>query len=275
MRRMRKAGLFGALTLASAVAVVGISSAAVSTGTDTQNGVSQSVFGEVIGGKLPKKGDGKGVTLNTGVRIESPGQKPPPATKAVIEYGPDIHVNTKGVPVCTASSIATANTETAKQTCKNAIVGEGTAQATCSANTNPPDIPNVTVTAFNGNAQGTRSGNRAYNPKGSILLHTYANLGGTDQINVVPGKLSKGSGKYSTFATFIVPPLAGGVCSFLNFDVDIDAEFKVKGEKVPYITATCKNKKIPLGGEFTYAANSQNVSSLHPETEMTCKQAKG
>jgi len=268
MRKTRKAGLAGALTLVSAVAVVAVATAAVSTGTDTQGNVSQSIFGEVIGGKLPKSGDGKGVTLNTGVRIESPGEKPPPATKAVVEYGPDIHVNTKGVPVCTASSIATANTDTAKQTCKDSIVGDGNAQATCSASATP-DIPNVTVTAFNGNTSGTR---RAYNPKGSILLHTYANLGGTDQINVVPGKLSKGSGKYGTFATFSVPPLAGGACSFLNFDVDIEAEFKVKGEKVPYITSTCKKKKIPLGGEFTYATNSQGVSSLHPETEMTCKQ---
>jgi hypothetical protein len=260
MRITRKAGLLGALTLVSAVAVAGIASAAkTATGSDSANNVTQSISAGF------QKGE-----LTTGVEISeqsSPPQKVPAASQADILYGPELKLTNKGLAQCAASSIATANTETARSTCKKSIVGTGTAAATCSPNTNPPDIPNVTVTAFNGNKGGTK---RAYKPSGSLLLHTYANLGGTDQINVVPGKISKASGEFATRVRFTVPPLAGGACSFLSFDVDVEKSYKFKGDRYNYVSVKCKGGSFDAGGDFVYNSNPQGVQTLKPRVDAPC-----
>ncbi|MGI8462305.1 MAG: hypothetical protein ACR2OC_11840 [Solirubrobacterales bacterium] len=262
-RIKRTAGLIGALALVVAVSVVGL---ALADGA-TQGSVTQTLDATVSPSKkLPKKDtkkvDPKGVKLNVAVGIrDSSGLKPPPATQVDIDLSKDLTFTTKGLSQCDQNAIATSPTAAAKSTCKKAIVGEGSASATCSGNTNPPDIPDVTVTAFNGKQQGK-------NPV--LLLHTYASLGGTDQIQILPGVLVKSSGDFGKTLKVTVPPLAGGACSIIDFETTVGTTFKSKGETFNYVGATCGNGEMKFGSEFTYVANSQGVNTLAPKDTVAC-----
>jgi hypothetical protein len=268
MRNMRKTGLIGALALAMAVAVAGIAGADGAT----QGSVTQTLEASVTPNKLPKKvkkGDKpKGVSLNVAVGIrDNAAQKPPASETTDILIPKDIIINTKGLKTCDPNAIATANTAQAKATCGKAEVGEGSASATCSPNQNPPDIPGVVVTAFNGTKQ---NGNPV------LLLHTVANLGGTEQIQILPGELQKGPAPYRYRLHVVVPPLAGGACSIVDFETTVGGfKFKTKNGKVNYAEGTCKNgSSMQFGSQFNYASNPQGVSSLAPTDTVPCT-AKG
>jgi hypothetical protein len=249
-RTKRIAGLVGALSIATSVAVAGMATA----DSVTQNGVEQYVELEIKPSKLPKKGDGKDVSLFTevGITSDDPVNKVPSATKVVLTYDKDLKFNRKGVPTCDQNSVATLNNEQAKSQCKKSLVGTGDATATCTPSEDPPSIPGVKVAAFN-----TKEG---------ILLHSDANLGGNSTITLIPGVL-KGNE-----ITFSVPPLAGGACSIVTFGATL-GKGQINKKYSDYITGTCKDKKLTVDGVFTYASNPQGVNSLSPSDTQTCKQA--
>lgn len=263
MRKMRKTGLFGALTLVAALVVTGIATA----GEATENGVTQTADLTVSPTKLPKKKtkkvDPKDVSLNVAVGITAPpGQKPPSANRVELDLDKDLTFNTKGIPTCDANAIATLNNEQAKQECKKAIIGSGTAAATCSGNPTP-DIPDVKVNAFNGEPKGK-------NPV--LLLHTESQLGGNSIITILPGVLKKAGGAFGRTLDVEVPPLAGGACSIVDFETTV-GKGEINKKYSDYVTGTCKDKKLTVDGVFTYSANPQGVNSLSPSDTQTCKQS--
>jgi len=266
MRKMRKAGLFGALTLIVALAVGSMSFA----GEATQNGVTQSADLEVSPTKLPKKKtkkvDPKDVTLNVSVGIRDPDalNKVPSANKVELDFDKDLTFNTKKIPTCDENVIATLNNAQAKDECKKAVVGQGTAAATCSGSEDPPDIPGIKVNAFNGEPQGK-------NPV--LLLHTDANLGGNSTITILPGVLTKAGKPFGKTLNVTVPPLAGGACSIVDFETTV-GKGEINKKYSNYVAGTCKDKKINLEGRFFFNSNPQGVSQLDPTDEIPCKQKK-
>lgn len=264
--------LIGAMALAFSASALG--------GEATQNGVTQSFDLTVSPSKkLPKKATKKtapkGVAANIAVGVrEATGQKPPAAERVVLDLDKDLTINTDGVPRCDANQIATANTAAARSICKKSVAGVGSATATCSASPTP-DIPDVTVTAFNGLPQGKSP---------VILLHTVANLGGTDQIQILPAVLKEAPGKkFGVRADIVVPPLAGGACSIVDFQVTLKKEFKSKtkkmkkrfGKKFDYVTAVCSDKSFDFASTFSFVQPNQfNVATLEPGGEQACAAKK-
>lgn len=254
-RTKRIAGLVGALSIATTVAVSGLAAA----DSVEQNGVSQYVELEIKPSKLPKKKtkktSAKDVSLFTevGITSDDPVNKVPSANKVVLTYDKDIKFNRKGVPTCDENSVAALNNEQAKSECKKSLVGTGDATATCTPSEDPPSIPGVKVAAFN-----TKQG---------ILLHSDANLGGNSTITLIPGVL-KGNE-----ITFTVPPLAGGACSIVTFGATL-GKGEINKKYSDYIAGTCKDKKLTVDGEFSYNANPQGVNSLSPSDTQKCKQKK-
>jgi hypothetical protein len=267
MRSRSALGATGALALAIAISVSGTALA----GEATQNGVTQSFEVTVNPNKkLPKKAKkktkpkGVSATIAVGVR-EATGQKPPSAQQVNLDLDKDLTITSKGLKQCNENTILPLNVDAARSACKKSIVGKGTATATCSANPNP-DIPDVTVTAFNGTKQGKNS---------VILLHTVANLGGTEQIQILPAVLKKAKGKdYGVRAEIAVPPLAGGACSIVDFSVDLKKSYKTKGKKQNFVGAVCSDKTFDFASEFRYAPNDFGVSSLNPTAQQACKAKK-
>jgi hypothetical protein len=268
MRSKRTLGVISTLALAVAVSVAGVATA----GSDTENGVTQSMEATVKPNKkLPKKKTKntkpKGVDMNVSVGITAPpGQKPPGAEQVDIDFDKDLFFTTKGLATCDENAIAQANTEAARQACKKAQVGIGSAAATCSGNPTP-DIPDVTVTAFNGKPKGKTP---------VLLLHTYTLLGGTDTITILPGKLINASGKdFGKRLRVDVPPLAGGACSIVDFETTVGKRFKSKGKKFDYVGAVCSHKEWHFDSEFRFVQpNEFGVSSLSPTHEQKCKAKK-
>ena len=189
----------------------------------------------------------------------------------MLDLDKDLTINAKGVPQCDENAIAMASTDAARDICKKSVVGFGSASATCSASPTP-DIPDVQVTAFNGKKQGKSD---------VILLHTYANLGGTNQVQILPAVLKKASGKdFGISADIAVPPLAGGACSIVDFQVTLKQKFKTKGKKAikkygkkfDYVTAVCSDKTFEFASNFQYVQpNDYNIASLDPAAEQSCK----
>jgi hypothetical protein len=266
MRKMRKAGLFGALTLVAALAVAGVSMA----GEASQSGVTQSADLTVSPTKLPVKKtktvDPKDVSLNVdvGIRSDDPVNKVPSAKEVQLDFDKDLTFNTKGIPTCDENTIATLNNAQAKEACKKAIVGSGTASATCSPSEDPPDIPGVKVNAFNGKPQGG-------NPV--LLLHTDANLGGNSTITILPGVLKKAGGAFGRTLVVTVPPLAGGACSIVDFETTV-GKGEINKKYSNYVAGTCKDKQIDLAGRFFFNDNPQGVSELDPTDSVPCTQKK-
>jgi hypothetical protein len=262
MRTRMILGAALALTLALAIP------ASSMAGEASQNGVTQSFDVNVSPSKkLPKKASKKtkpkGVAANIAVGVrEATGQKPPAAERVQLSLDKDLTITSKGLAECDPNAIATANTSSARSICKKSIVGDGDASATCSA-APTPDIPDVTVTAFNGKKQGG-------NP--TILLHTVASLGGTDQIQILPAVLKKASGKdFGILADIAVPPLAGGACSIVDFQVTLDKQFKKNGTKYDYVSAVCSDKTWEFASLFNYVQpNASNLTSLNPSGEQAC-----
>ncbi|HEX6116431.1 MAG TPA: hypothetical protein VFY99_04975 [Solirubrobacterales bacterium] len=263
MRTWRKAGLFGALTLVTALAVGAVSFA----GEATQNGVTQSADLTVSPTKLPKKKtrtvDPKDVSLNiaVGIRSDDPVNKVPGANRVELDFDKDLTFTTKGVPTCNENTIATLNNQQAKDACKKAFIGSGSAAATCSASEDPPDIPDVKVNAFNGQPQGK-------NPV--ILLHTDANLGGNSTITILPGVLTKASSPFGRTLNVTVPPLAGGACSIVDFETTV-GKGQINKKYSDYVAGTCRDKKIDMNGRFFFNSNPQGVSQLDPTDSIPCK----
>jgi hypothetical protein len=281
MRTKRKLGVVGALTLAVAVSVAGIAVA----GSATQGTVTQSFEALIKPTKLPKKGDGKFVTLGAGVEItDSSGEKPPPATEVDLILDAGISNFTKGIKQCDPAEIVQLQASQAEQQCKNAKLSvdgppilpgspeTNTAQADCGGGAHTP----ATVTAFNGTKQNG-------NPR--ILLHTDADPGGgTHVLQVIPGEIikNKGSGPNrakSQFITlrFTVPPLAGGACSIERFESTLKRTYKYKGEKRSFWSANCKDKTLNFDSKFTFnpdsTVNPQGIQTLAPSDELPCKQS--
>ena len=255
--------LGGAIALTLALTLT----ATAYAGEASQNGVTQSFDLTVSPSKkLPKKASKKtkpkGVSANIAVGVrEATGQKPPSAQRVQLNLDKDLTITSKGLPQCDPNSIATANTSSARSICKKSIVGDGDASATCSASATP-DIPDVTVTAFNGTKQ---------NGDPTILLHTVASLGGTDQIQILPAVLKKASGKdFGILADIAVPPLAGGACSIVDFQVTLDKSYKKNGTKYDFVSAVCSDKVWDFSSLFSYDTNANGVTSLNPGGEQSC-----
>jgi hypothetical protein len=264
---MRMVRRVAAVVIAAAVST-GLVSGAALAGEETQSGVTQTFDVTVKPSKkLPKKDtkkvDPKGVSVNIAVGIsEATQQKPPPAERVLLDLDRDLFITNKGLAECSENEIATATSAAARSVCKKSVVGLGSATATCGAG--PPSIPDVIVTAFNGTPNGK---------KDVVLLHTYADLGGTAQVQILPAVLKNAPGKEQGIrADIAVPPLAGGACSIVDFQVTLKERYKSKGKTYDFVSAVCSDKKFEHESTFNYTQpNTFNVAQLEPSSEQGCK----
>jgi hypothetical protein len=241
---------------------------AATAGEDTLNGVTQSFDVAVdpsskLPKKVTKKQPAKGVAANIAVGVSEVNQeKPPAAQQVILDLDKDLFITPKGLAKCSESTITVLTTTAAREACKKSVVGTGDASATCGAG--PPGIPDVDVTAFNGEPSGKN---------GVIFLHTYADLGGTEQIQILRAVLKDAPGKeLGVRADISVPPLAGGACSIVDFQVTLKKKFKKKGKKYDYVSAVCSDKLWEHESTFNFVQpNPFGVATLRPPSEQACK----
>jgi hypothetical protein len=183
----------------------------------------------------------------------NPSTQPAIVSKVTLGFDNDIKFNTKGVPTCNPKDVAGTTTGGAKAICGKAQIGQGSATACFSGGgLGSPcgAILPVVVTAFNGKPQGG-------NP--TIILHSRVDSGAIHTTQVLVGVL-KGGGKgdYSKNLVVTVPPIAA--TALTDFRTTVGKAFTVKGKKVNYVEARCKdkNKELNMTYDFKYSTAGED-----------------
>jgi hypothetical protein len=192
----------------------------------------------------------------------NPATQPAVVTKVTLGFDNDIKFNTKGVPTCNKKDIAGTTTGGAKAICGKAQIGQGSATACLAGGQGSPcSVLPVVVTAFNGKPQGS-------NP--TVVLHSRVDSGAVHTATVLTGVL-KGGGKgdYSKSLVVTVPELPA--IALTNFRTTIGKTFTVKGKKVNYIEARCKDKDKKLNMNYEFAYKDSSESKDTGSTFSKCK----
>jgi len=229
-----------AIAVTGALALAGIG-AGVSSAINPDITINSSVSPSKHGTKKKPKKAKLVVKLST---TPNPAEAASPVTLSVVHLGNELVFNGKALKSCTATQVAQDNTKCPG----NSHVGSGLARG----NVRNVAGEDLTVTAYNGPG----------GKKLELLLDSGNGPVGIHQ--VIEGVLSKDSAPYGNKLTVPIPmslqEIAGAKIELLEFDTIINA-VTGKGKK-PYVgVATCKDKKISFGVDYTYQDGSHKSTS--------------
>ena len=233
-RRMSRPFVFAGLALATTLSLVAMASAA--TSTITVGNLVLKITSSVSPKALPEKALAP-ITFNLGVKVSTKDGTHPPAT---VTFQGDVDknsaINAKGLPSCTPGQLEAQTTATAKATCKEALVGQGFAEAEVEFPESAPFDAKGPLLVFNGGQRGGKT---------LILIHVYANVP-TPTAFVTRVNVTKvDNGKYGLKFNSRIPVVAGGAGSLTGFSVKLRRTFIYKGKRQSYLLAKC-----PLGRLF-------------------------
>lgn len=229
-----------AIVATSALALGGIG-VGVSSAINPDITISGSVTPKAHGTKKKPKKTKLVVKLST---TPNPNEPASPVTLSVVHLGNELAFNPKAFKTCSADKVRTNNTACPK----GSKVGSGLARGSV-RNVASEDLK---VTAYNG--PGGKKLELLLDAPGPVEIH-----------QVIEGTLSKDSAPYGYKLTVPIPPslqevAPGALVELLEFDTTINA-ITGKGKK-PYVgIASCKDKKISLGVDYTYQDGSQKSTS--------------
>ena len=245
MRRFKRLYFAGALTLASALAFAGISSA-------THGTQPADVFFTKTG-KTTKKGAVGTLDVRLGPASDDPATSdpvPPKPTQVRVDLSQGITVNGSKFPECTQAQLENAEPAAAQAACgnaapkkKNALIATGDAKATVLVGPGQTAVLNATALAFNG-------------PSGSVIV--YARVESLGITTIVPCQLGQApdQSKFKNRFTCDVPPLAGGAGALTQFNLKFDRVqkkvIKKNGKKKKKFFSIVFGK-CPAGGAYNFA----------------------
>lgn len=255
IRRNRTKALAGLVVAAAAVmAVVAIASAATSI-TFKENNLEATFKGGVTPKVLPKKGTAPvGLSLE-GTMKSTNGEHLAALETVNLEFDKAGVLNTKGLASCKVSKLESTTTKTAKQVCKEAIVGSGVVTADIAFREQPDLRASGPLVVFNGSKGG----------KQELILHVYAHVPAATTF-VVPVKISKAHGKFGTKAFIAVPKIVGGSGSVTSFKAKIKKLYNSGGKKQSLLNAGCPSSKLAVMGEFKF----HDGTDMHGEVTVPC-----
>jgi hypothetical protein len=231
------------------VAVIALAAAPIVNAANTQ-----TVKATFAPSKVPKKNYAPG-SINVVTTTGTTSGTVVATSRAQIFFDDDLKFDTKNVARCPKSKLNGTTTQQAKNACKSAIVGSGSASVAIGGN--PASPTPAVITAFNGPPSGG---------KPTIFLHSRS-----DQLaltTILTGVLrSSSSGDFGSKLDVSVPPLPFA-SAILRFQTKVQKKYKVKGKQHSYVSARChdNNKVWNVKGIFTYAAPE-------PTKTVTAKQS--
>ncbi len=212
--------------LLAVTAVVGLLAAAAAYAVTIKGQYGEffvSATADVTPHELPAKGTAP-VTLTSIIRMRQAGGSQPASLKTAV-FQVDKHglIDRKGVPVCTADTLAEATPAQARQRCRGALVGTGTGKAMVTLPGQSPVQIKSPLSLFNGPLDHGRP---------TLLAHAYETLP-KPQALVVPIVIERvHHGRYGYRAKVQLPPIAEG-----------------------YGAATLAEAKVGMGGYFRAACS--------------------
>ena len=240
-RRMARPFVLAGLALATALSLAAIASAA--TSTITVGNLALKVTSSVSPKALPEKALAP-ITFNLGVNVSTKDGTHPPAT---VTFQGDVDknsaINARGLPVCKQGQLEAQTTALAKAACKEALVGQGFAEAEVEFPESAPFDAKGPLLVFNGGQRGGKT---------LILIHVYANVP-TPTAFVTKVNVTKvNNGKYGLKFDSRIPVVAGGAGSLTGFSIKLRRMFTYKGRPQSYLLAKCPVGRLFGQGTLTF-----------------------
>lgn len=214
--------------IAVVLALVALSAAALASGDVSQEGnVRVSFSGGFAPHGLPRERPVP-VTISVSGRVSTvDGSHPPPLRRIVLELNRNGRISTAGLPLCRAALLQSTTSREARSRCRGALVGNGSFAADL-AEAGDPIPSRGRILVFNARRHG----------RSELLLHLY----GTTPIQatfVLPLKISHRKGELGTVLAAELPTIAGGVGSVTELSLEIGREYRYRGKRRGYVSASC------------------------------------
>lgn len=163
------------------------------------------------------------------------GKHPPAFRRTVIDFDKNGIVLPRGLPVCRAGQLQARDTKTAKQVCRNAIVGAGKTKVQVEFPEQAPFTAEGPLVLFNGGQRGRTI---------TLYIHGYVAVPAPTAI-VTTVKLTRiNKGRFGIRSVSLVPQIAGGSGSVLSFRLAVKRLFNFRGRKRSYLMARCPDGRF-------------------------------
>jgi len=180
--------------------------------------------------KLPRHEDAPIAFWGSGKFGTSDGATPPPLDSMTFEIDKFGHLETRGLPTCSAAKLKATTVPQARQLCPGAILGTGTGRATIEFPEQAPLPAQTPLTFFNGPLIGGDP---------SLLVHAHLTVPAPTTY-VVPLRIETiHNGIYGFRIESKFPAIAGGAGSVTGFDFRFDRKWRFEGEELSYVYARC------------------------------------
>ncbi len=236
LRAMVVAALFGLLAAAGAYALT----------LEIGNTVV-SATASIEPPALPGKGNAP-VDVSSVTRIKNKdGSRPPALREIVFIFDKHGSIDTRGLPVCTMSKLASTTPDAARKRCAGALVGEGVGRAEVQLPGQSPVQISSPITLFNAPPVGGRP---------SLIAHAYETIPAPKTL-LVPIVVERiRHGRYGFRVEIQMPEIAEGYGSATVAKATVGRTWKRGGRTVGYTSAHCDGGRLQVHGTINLADGS-------------------
>jgi hypothetical protein len=233
--------------IAAGLVVLGLLAVAATANAFHVHVVAGNLVLDAEGGFAPKalpKHENAPITTHGGGSLSTlSGDLPPILDTFVLEFDKHGALDTTGLGVCTKGKLIATDVKTARNACKDAIVGEGFGSAVVKFPEQAPIKVGSPITLFNGPKKGADD---------TIIAHAHLDYPGptTFIVPIVIEKIHKGVYGYRTDAK--IPKLVNGYGHPVSGFINIGREWTYKGKRHSYISARCENGHLQARGKFGF-----------------------
>jgi hypothetical protein len=171
------------------------------------------------------------------------GSVPTALLQAVVDFDRDGRLTTAGLPVCDPALLVEVAPAEAREKCRGAIVGTGSAGALIAREGQPPLYASSPLTLFNGPPQEGHP---------TVIFHARTTEPAVQSF-VITIPIERRRGRYRYRATIDVPPIAAGRGSLVHLKVKVGRRYRFRGKERSYVSARCSDNVLSTHGRFTFA----------------------
>jgi len=246
--------------------VLGLLIAAASASAFKVHVVAGNLVLDAEGGFAPNalpKHENAPITTHGGGKLSTlSGDLPPILDTFVLEFDKHGALDTTGLGVCTKGKLIATDVKTARNACKDAIVGEGFGSAVVKFPEQAPIKVGSPITLFNGPKKGRDD---------TIIAHAHLDYPGptTFIVPIVIEKIHKGVFGYRIVVK--IPKIVNGYGHPIEGSAKVGKKWTYKGKQHSYINARCETGHFQVRGEFTFKEGPEEAPASAAEVNQILK----
>jgi hypothetical protein len=186
------------------------------------------------------------------------GSHPSALREAIIDLDRDVELDARGLPACHPPGKVNTH-KSLRKVCRSAIVGGGRADFEVAFSERAPIKEGSHLTVYN---RGVSDGVTTLLAVASIDVRVPQSI-------VTPIKITKiRRGRYGLRAVAMLPVIAGGSGSLLDFKLRLKRLFEYKRRRSSLVTARCPDGKLDFGFPELLFRNEANTPGVAATTQM-------